>query len=302
MYKCMSGRSVSLYGARRGYLLTDDASISDVASVVDSAPPKESRRMFENHVDMVNRNPHLLRGNTNGAQCFLVLSCLHGIEQAILVEKQRGSMSRKMTCVPIRFDSDLHQVGVVFSGVISREPYPCLVLEDVIQVGKGNVSTAGALDRAMMLYNIVHEKHRADPFCQPFPVKCARFLSTDMCDSRSIWRSYPHSVGSLTLCSMMAGYPDLRASEASHSSSRAPTLRNMAPANKVTEKYVKVIPMDAPDVYKVLDSPGGTLVVKSLADSQHMNMAKIKSKGNEFEVKAKWDLLTRKWTLSDSSM
>lgn len=295
----MSGRSISLYGCRRGYLLTDDASVSDVASIVDSSPPKESRRMYENHVDMVNRNPHLIRANTLGTQCFLVLYCLHGIEQAIIVEKQKGTTSRKMTCVPIRFDTDLHKMGVVFSGVIARDPYPCLILEDVVRVGEGHVSTAGALDRANMLYNILHEKHRADPFCQPFPVKCARFLSTDICASRSVWRSYPQQIGSLTLCSFMGGYPDLRVDESRQQSQYPRRVhKEVQQSSNVIEKLVKVIPMDAPDVYKVLDIPGGTLVVKSLADSQHMLEAKIKSQGNEFEVKAKWDMLTRKWTLS----
>lgn len=296
----MSGRSISLYGSRRGYLLTDDASVSDVAAIIDSSPPKESRRMYENHVDMVNRNPHLIRANTAGAPCFLVLYCLHGIEQAIIVEKQRGMTSRKMTCVPIRFDSDLHKLSVVFSGVIARDPYPCLILEDVVRIGEGHVSSAGAMDRANILYNIVHEKHRADPFCQPFPVKCARFITTDICESRSIWRNYPHPVGSLSLCSMGCGYPDLMVIEKRERSShqKQENHRTQSHSNNVIEKFIKVIPMDAPDVYKVLDNPGGTLVVKSLADSQHMLEAKKKSQGNEFEVKAKWDFLTRKWTLS----
>jgi hypothetical protein len=297
----MSGRSISLYGSRRGYLLTDGASVSDVAAMLDASPPKESRRMYENHVDMVNRNPHLIRANILGTQCYLVLYCLHGIEQAVLVEKQRGTTSRKMTCVPIRFDSDLHQTGVVFSGVIARDPYPCLILEDVVRIGGGHLSTAGAWDRAVILYDLLHEKHRADPFCQPFPVKCARFLTTDICESRSIWRNYPHQVGSLTLCSLVGGYPDLWLHEATHARNSAPHQKrnnNRARPNSVVEKMITVMPMDAPDVYKVLDNPGGTLVVKSLADSKHMLEAKIKSQGSAFEVQAKWDTLAMKWTLS----
>ena len=299
----MSGRSISLYGSRRGYLLTDDASVSGVASILDTSPKKESRRMYENHADMINRNPHLIRANTAGTQCYLVLYCLHGIEQAILVEKQRGMTSRKMTCVPIRFDASLHKLEVVFSGVMASDPFPCLILEDVVRIGEGHVSSAGAMERANIPYNIVHEKHRADPFCQPFPVKCARFITTDICESRSIWRNYPHQVGSVTLCSMASGYPDFTLTASDRMEQSQPRVspkrvKQDTHASSVVEKYVKVMPMDAPDVYKVLGTSGGTLVVKSLADSKHMLEAKIKSQGKEFEVKARWDVHTRKWTLS----
>ena len=289
----MYGRGTAVCGQRRGYLLTDDISVSHVAGVLLASPKKVSKRLGDHNVAIVNRSPHLMRADAAGKQAYLVLTVLHGVEQAVLVTATDGN-GRKMTCVPVRFDADLYHAGVVFSGVLTASGK--LILEDVLRVGQAHISSVGAIDRANILYHFVHEKHRADPFVQPFVVKCARFMATDICHNIGIWKEYEDPIRSVTLCSIKPGYPDMWHQVSK--SQRRPT--PIGPLPTFGKGRVRIVAQDAPDVYQVLDAPQGNLVVKSLADSRKLKkLTEGKPPGTEFVVDASWDANVNKWTYSN---
>ena len=290
----MSGKSVGVVGARRGYLLTDESATRTVAALLDAAPP-HSGAAFS--AAAAAKYPYTLRANAAGAPVTLVLTTLSGVPQTVLVERPREG-ARRMTCVPIRFDDDLFSAGVVISGVLLRQPEPLLVLEDVLYWGGGLTEHATAMQRAHALHDIVHERHRADAILQPFRVQCARHLLADGSESRSTWRAYGHAIGSFTLCPMNAGQRDmwvrLRPAPGRREPGRAGSTTDTRRAPGVTVTGVTVTAADIPDVYMAADG-SGPIVVKTIEHSAELRRLSAASKGRPFGVDAVYDGNARRW-------
>jgi len=284
----MSGKSVGVLGSKRGYLLTDEIVVRGVAELLDRAANHSGIRLTPQSLARANRFPHTLRANAAGAPHFLVLTKINGIEQAVLVDRPRNNAPRRMTCVPLRFDPELHDMGVVFAAVLERGSRT-LVLEDVLLIGEGHVESATATDRAELLYDIVHERLRADPVLQPFVVQCARHMVPDFAEARRVFRDYGYPVGSVTLCPDSVGHRDLWARPESARPSQHSDAQVTAGRKSVTVRAA-----DLPDVYMVMDGPG-PLVVRTLADSEALRSLAGSCRGKPFEVPAAWDATAGRW-------
>lgn len=285
----MSGRSALICGSRRGYLLTDGAAVAQVADLLDASPKKPARRLHDRGVDIINRRPHLARADASGSGVLLVLTVLNGVQQSVLVER-RGA-TRRMTCVPLRFDDELFRIGTVFSGSLVRDP-PVLILEDVLRLGAGVVEGAGAEERAGMLHSIVHDRFVADLVLQPFAVQCARYMAPHASACRDVWKTFPYPVRSVTFCPLAPGYPDLFSllqGGGGDTAAAASAKKTVPPM----DGRVSVVPGDAPDVYRV--QGGGTLVVRTLHDS-HVIAALARKGGHApFQVRAEFDKHIGRW-------
>ena len=82
----MSGKNVGIVGSRRGFLLTDEIAVRQVAKLVDSAPTHSGCAGNERNVTAANRFPYTLRANAKGTPCLLALTTINGVPQAVLVE------------------------------------------------------------------------------------------------------------------------------------------------------------------------------------------------------------------------
>lgn len=285
----MSGRSVSICGSRRGFMLTDGSTVAQVSQVVTDSPKKMARRLGDREVDIINRSPHLVRADAAGSGVILVLMLLHGVEQAILVER-RGA-TRRMTCVPLRFDPELYSLTTVFSGsLVTCTDKPTLVLEDVLRIGDGVVAMAGAEQRAHVLFDIVHNQFVADPILQPFAVECSLYMVPDASACRDVWKRYPYPVRSVIFCPVAPQYPDVY-HVLLEPTRKQPTREPVRPATS-KDGVVIVVPGDAPDVYSV---NGSTLVVKTMVDSHKLAEKAKRGGGSPFKVQAKFDKNTGKW-------
>ena len=292
----MSGKSVGILGSKRGYLLTDEIVVRGVAELLDQAANHSGIRLTPQSLARANRFPHTLRANATGAPHFLVLTKINGIEQAVLVDRPRDGAPRRMTCVPLRFDEELHELGIVFSAVLERGSRT-LVLEDALLIGDGHVENATATDRAEVLYDIVHERHRADPVLQPFAVQCARHFAPDFGEARRVFRGYGYPVGSVTLCPDSVGHRDLWARPSRGVDQMPPKPPGNAHAGR---KSVTVRAADLPDVYMVMDGPG-PLIVRTLADSEAMRYLACANRGKQFTVPAAWDATAGRWVFESDS-
>lgn len=289
----MSGKSVSVCGAKRGYSLTDEMAIRHVAAIVDNSPPHSGCGANARSIAAVNRFPYTLRANAAGSQATLVLTRINGRQASVLVEK-RGD-KRSMTCVPLRFDDALYAMDVVVSGCIVKFPEPVFVLEDILFMG-GHSENATATDRAVALYDLVHERHRADPVLEPFKIQCARHLIPDASLSRQIWKAYDYPIGSFTLCPQNLGQRDIwvrppRATEP------ARNIRVREPGSGVDTVTIRA--SDLPDVYMVVkpeNSSTAPLVVRTIEDSARIRDLAKAARGAPFGVRARWDSMARRWT------
>lgn len=286
----MSGRNSGVVGSKRGYVLTDEAAKLSVAALLDASPPHSGRSFDE---VAAAKFPYTLRANARGLPCTLVLTVINGVEQSVLVDRQGGSGKRRMTCVPLRFDQDVFQMGVVASAVLLSNPEPILVLEDILYMGGGTTESANAVHRAVALHDLVHERHRADPVLQPFKLQAARHLTADGSTAREIWRTYRCPIGSFTLCPLNIGQRDMWVRI--NNSDRAAAPPKPVQADKATKNgTVMVRAADMPDVYMV-EGSGGPLVVRSIADSAELRSASKKNKDRAFSVAASWDAASRRY-------
>ena len=280
-------------GAKRGYVLTDEMAVRQVAKIVDASPSHSGCGANPRNIAAANRHPYTLRANAAGSQVTLVVTTINGRHASVLVEK-RGD-KRTMTCVPLRFDDALYAMDVVVSGAIVRFPEPILVLEDVLFMG-GHSESATASERAAALYDLVHERHRADPVLEPFRVQCARHLAPNASVSRQIWKAYDYPIASFTLCPQNLGQRDVwirgpRATEAARITRTVP-----APGSAVEDVTIRA--SDLPDVYMVVqpESSGAPLVVKTIEDSARIRALARAARGSSFRVRARWDAMARRWT------
>lgn len=284
----MSGKSVGVAGLRRGYLLTDESATRAVAALLDAAPAHSGCAF---NAAAASKYPYTLRANAAGMPCTVVLTLVNQVPQCVVVDRPKRDGPRRMTCVPIRFDEDLYHGGVVMSGVMVRQPDNLLVLEDVLYLGGGRTESANAMERAHALYDIVHERHRADPVLQPFRVQCARHLVADGSESRKAWRSYGYAVGSFTLCPMNSGQRDMWHRLRSAGPRAAP---ERAAAASPPQGSVRVTAADIPDVYMAEDGTG-PLVVKTIEDSAAMAKMARAARGRAFAAPAAYDANSRRW-------
>jgi hypothetical protein len=297
----MSGKNVGVVGSRRGYLLTDEIAVRHVASLLDAAPPHSGCGANERTIAAANRYPYTLRANAAGMPCRLVLTLINGVPQAVLVDRMHGREKRRMTCVPVRFDECLHGPGVVASAVLTRDPDPVLVLEDVLYMAGGRTENATAAERAEVLYDLVHERHRADPVLQPFKVQCARHLAPDIVEARQTWKAYGHPVTSFTLCPMNPGQRDVWIRSVVERRSGGPALDRSPPAPGGAGS-VLVKASDLPDVFMVVGSDGavlpgaGPVIIRTLDDSEAVRKLSKSSAGQAFRIPASWDRNSRRWT------
>lgn len=282
----MSGKNVGICGARRGYLLTDESATRAVAALLDAAPPHSGCAF---NASSAARYPYTLRANSAGVPCTIVLTVVNGVPQCVVVDRPKRDGPRRMTCVPLRFDEDLYLGGTVMAGVTIQQPERVLVIEDVLYLSGGRTENATAMERATVLYDIVHERHRADPVLQPFRVQCARHLVADGSEARHVYRNYGHAIGSFTLCPMNSGQRDMW--HRVRQSSKAATAPRRA---EVRDGDVKVIAADIPDVYMVVDG-GGPLVVKTIEDSAYMARRAEAAGGKAFDAPARFDANARRW-------
>lgn len=291
----MSGKSVSVCGAKRGYVLTDELAVRHVAGLVDNSPQHSGCGANPRNIAAVNRFPYTLRANAVGSQATLVLTKINDRHASVLVEK-RGD-KRSMTCVPLRFDDAVYGMDVVVSGTIVKFPEPTLILEDVLFMG-GHSENATATERAIALYDLVHERHRADPVLEPFKVQCARHLFPDASLSREIWKAYDHPVGSFTLCPQNLGQRDIwiRAPRAAQAMKAVVTRPSGTGVEEVTIRA-----SDLPDVYMVVrpENCSAPLVVKTIGDSARIRNLSKAARGGAFGVRARWDSMSRRWTFVD---
>jgi hypothetical protein len=291
----MSGKSVSVCGAKRGYLLTDEMAIRHVAGIVDNSPPHSGCGANPRNIAAVNRFPYTLRANAAGSQATLVLTTINGLHASVLVEK-RGD-KRTMTCVPLRFDEALYAMDVVVSGAIVKFPEPVFVLEDILFMG-GHSENATATDRAAALYDLVHERHRADPVLEPFKLQCARHLVPNASVSRQIWKAYDYPIGSFTLCPQNLGQRDIWIRPAKTAEvSRDRTIRDAEASTGVQDVTIRA--SDLPDVYMVVkpeNTSSAPLIVKTIEDSARVRTLSKAARGALFGVRARWDPMTRRWT------
>lgn len=288
----MSGKSVSVCGAKRGYVLTDEMAIRHVARIVDNSPPHSGCGANQRNIAAVNRFPYTLRANAAGSQAVLVLTTINSRHASVLVEK-RGD-KRSMTCVPLRFDDGLYAMDVVVSGTIVKFPEPIFVLEDVLFMG-GHSENATATDRAAAMYDLIHERYRADPVLEPFKLQCARHLVPNASVSRQIWKSYDYVIGSFTLCPQNLGQKDIwiRPPRVTRDTM---TIRESA-ASGVQDVTIRA--SDLPDVYMVVkpeSSSSAPLVVKTIEDSARIRLLSKSARGSSFVVRARWDSMARRWT------
>lgn len=283
----MSGKSVGICGARRGYLLTDETATRAVAALLDAAPAHSGGAF---NATSAAKYPYTLRANAAGLPCTVVLTLINSVPQCVVVDRPTRDGPRRMTCVPLRFDEHLFRGGTVMAGVLVRQPESLLVIEDVLYLSGGRTENATAMERARVLYDIIHERHRADPVLQPFRVQCARHLVADGSEARQVYRNYGHAIGSFTLCPMNAGQRDMwhRVQKASRT---APPVkgRSSASASDVT-----VVAADIPDVYMVVDG-GGPLVIKTIEDSAYMSRRSKAAGGKPFAAPARFDANARRW-------
>jgi hypothetical protein len=289
----MSGKSVSVCGAKRGYFLTDEMAIRHVASIVDNSPPHSGCGANARNIAAVNRFPYTLRANAAGSQATLVLTRINGRQASVLVEK-RGD-KRSMTCVPLRFDDSLYAMDVVVSGCIVKFPEPVFVLEDILFMG-GHSENATATDRATALYDLVHERHRADPVLEPFKIQCARHLIPDASVSRQIWKAYDYPIGSFTLCPQNLGQRDIWV-RPPRTTEPARNVRVREPGSGVDTVTIRA--SDLPDVYMVVkpeNSSTAPLVVRTIEDSARIRDLARAARGSSFCVRARWDSMARRWT------
>lgn len=290
----MSGKSVSVCGAKRGYLLTDEMVIRHVAGLVDNSPPHSGCGATPHNIAAVNRFPYTLRANAAGSQATLVLTKINGRHASVLVEK-RGD-KRSMTCVPLRFDDAMYSMDVVVSGTIVKFPEPVFVLEDVLFMG-GHCENATATDRAVAVYDLVHERHRADPVLEPFKLQCARHLVPNASVSRDIWKAYEYPIGSFTLCPQNLGQRDIwiRPPRATGVPRDTRTVREAG--SGVVDVTIRA--SDLPDVYIVVkpeNSSAAPMVVKTIEDSARIRAMSKAARGSTFGVRARWDPMARRWT------
>jgi hypothetical protein len=282
----MSGKSVGICGARRGYLLTDESATRAVAALLDAAPAHSGSAF---NATSAAKYPYTLRANAAGLPCSVVLTMVNSVPQCVVVDRPDRGGPRRMTCVPVRFDEDLYHGGTVISGVLVRQPESLMVLEDVLYLSGGRTENATAMERASVLYDIVHERHRADPVLQPFRVQCARHLVADGSECRKVYRGYGHAIGSFTLCPMNAGQRDMWHRVKRSAAERATPRRTEARGGDV-----KVVAADIPDVYMVVDG-GGPLVVKTIEDSAYMARRAKAAGGKPFDAPARFDANARRW-------
>ena len=288
----MSGKNVLVAGSRRGYLITDEILVREVAAVLDASPPHTGTAGSDRTIDAVNRHPYTLRANAAGKAFLLVLCRLNGVPACVLVDRaaRPGVVKRQMTMVTLRFDERLYDEGLVATATLVRGADPVLVLEDVVRMGEGHVEGADALARAAMLYDVVHERHRADPVLQPFRLECARHLRPEMSSARDAWRAYGYPVGSFTLCPLNPGQRDVWI--------RAERAARPLPSGPKADNFVMVRASDMPDVYLVTASgedDARTLSVRTLDDSVALKKAAARAAGREFRVPASWDACARRW-------
>jgi hypothetical protein len=290
MAPSMSGKSVGVGGSRRGYLLTDESAVREVAALLDAAPPHSGSAF---NAAAAAKYPYTLRANAAGIPCTVVLTTVNAVPQCVIVDKPNREGPRRMTCVPIRFDEYLHHGGTVMSAVLVQQPERLLVLEDVLYLCGGRTEDANALERANALHDIVHERHRADPVLQPFRVQCARHLVADGSESRKVFRAYGHAIGSFTLCPMNAGQRDMW-----HRLRSAPSTRRETGALKGRGRgTVTVLAADIPDVYMAEDG-SGPLVVRTIEDSADMLSRARAAGGRAFDVPASYDENARRWVFT----
>jgi hypothetical protein len=112
----------------------------------------------------------------------------------------------------------------------------------------------------------------------------------DGSESRKVFRSYGHAIGSFTLCPMNVGQRDmwhrLRAS--------APQARGAASGARKKNGRVTVLAADIPDVYMAEDG-SGPLVVRTIEDSADMLLRAKAAGGKAFDAPADYDENARRW-------
>lgn len=295
----MSGKSTALCGTKRGYVLTDELAMRHVASLVDNSPAHSGCGANPRNVAAVNKFPYTLRANPVGAQVALVLTTINNRPASVMVEKHGDK--RCMTCVPLRFDDTLFQQDVVIACTLARFPEPVLVLEDILYMG-GHCENATAQERACALYDLVHERHRADPVLEPFKVQCARHLVPDASISRQVWKAYGYAIGSFTLCPQNLGQRDIwiRAPRPS----RETVVLGSDQPGLVGPEDIWVRASDLPDVYMIVHAAhdsSAPLVVKTLEDSARVRQLSKVARGDKFKVMARWDAMSRKYRFIASS-